>query len=142
MKAIKISRRLIREVRQRANHRCEYCQSSEWLTGQPFTIDHIIPRAREGATISDNLCLACAPCNGYKLDQVEAVDPESGKIVPLFNARQQQWQDHFTWSVDGTEIIGLTSCGRATMAALKLNRPLVVSARATWVATKRHPPSG
>lgn len=32
-------------VRQRAGSRCEYCQTSEWLTGLEREIDHIHPRA-------------------------------------------------------------------------------------------------
>ena len=75
-----ISRRLYKLVRRRANSRCEYCQSSEWLTAQRSHVDHIIPKAHGGATEEHNLCLACASCNGSKQDKVEAVDPKSGKI--------------------------------------------------------------
>jgi hypothetical protein len=134
-----VPRALAEQVRRRANCRCEYCQSSEWVSGQPCHIDHIIPRTRGGATTLDTLCLACAACNGFKLDQVEALDPESGQPVALFNPRRQQWREHFAWSDDGTCVVGLTPCGRATVLALKLNRPLVVAARAVWVSLKRHP---
>lgn len=132
MTTAKISKRLAELVRQRADHRCEYCQASEWLSGQPCQIDHIQPRAGGGTTTVDNLCLACSACNGFKLDRVAAVDPETNERVGLFNPRQQVWFDHFKWSDDQTEIIGLTACGRATVAALKMNRPLAVAARAMW----------
>ena len=36
------------------------------------------------------------------------------------------------WSEDGTEIIGLTVCGRATVEALKLNNEFAKQARAIW----------
>lgn len=74
-----------------------------------------------------------------QLRETEAVDPSTGRIEPLFNPRRQRRQEHFTWSEDGTRIIGLTPCGRATVEALRLNRPLAVSARAVWVSVGRHP---
>jgi hypothetical protein len=40
---------------------------------------------------------------------------------------------HNRWSEEGTEVVGLTPCGRATVAALQLNRPEVVGARWLWV---------
>ena len=137
----KIPKRLSRRVRERAHHRCEYCQTSEWLSGQRHPIDHILPRALGGDTTFDNLCLACAACNGSKLDHTDALDPESREHVALYNPRTQPWQSHFAWSDDGTHVIGLTPCGRATIFALKLNRPLALAARALWVSVKRHPPA-
>lgn len=127
-------------VRQRANHRCEYCRASEWLTGQRHHIDHIIPRVHSGPTTLENLCLACAACNGSKQDKVEAADPESAELTPLFNPRTDKWHEHFAWSQDGLRVIGLTATGRATVQTLKMNRPLALSARAVWVSVQRHPP--
>lgn len=138
--AISIPPKLRKLVRERANYRCEYCQSSEWLSGQLCHIDHIIPRDKGGLTVAENLCLACASCNGSKLDFTRAVDPETGETVFLFHPREQDWNDHLTWSEDGTEIIGTTPCGRATVALLRMNRPLAVAARTVWVSVGRHPP--
>ena len=111
MPPAKIPGALRRLVHGRAQSRCEYCQTSEWLSGLPCEIDHIIPRAKGGPTTAlranDNLCLACASCNGYKRASTHAADPESGEEAALFNPRQQRWQEHFAWSEDGTAIIGL-----------------------------------
>ena len=85
----KIPRALYKLVRRRANSRCEYCQSSEWLTAQRHHVDHIMPKVRGGATEENNLCLACASCNGSKQDKVEAVDPKSGEMVALFHPRKE-----------------------------------------------------
>jgi len=41
----------------------------------------------------------------------------------------------------GTEIIGLTPCGRATISALKLNSNLAVTVRKNWVTAGWHPPN-
>jgi hypothetical protein len=48
--------------------------------------------------------------------------------------------EHFSWSTDGTEIIGQTPTGRATVTALRLNDALIVAARALWTGTGLHPP--
>ncbi len=140
MTSAEISRALRQLVNVRAKSRCEYCQASEWLTGLSCEIDHIIPQAKGGPTMAANLCLACAACNGYKWANTHAIDPESGEKVALFNPRQQHWGEHFAWSEDGMTIIGLTTCGRATVIALKLNHPLAVSARSIWVSAGLHPP--
>jgi hypothetical protein len=140
MTPIKIPPALRQLVRDRAQGRCEYCQTSEWLSGLPCEIDHIVPQAKNGPTEAGNLCLACAACNGYKRTDTHAVDPESGQETPLFNPRQQNWREHFAWSEDGTLIVGLTACGRATVIALKLNHPFVVAARSIWVSVGLHPP--
>lgn len=121
--------------------RCEYCLTSEFVTGIGLDADHIKPRAKGGLTNQDNLCRACASCNTNKGEQTEAVDPESGESVPLFNPRSQRWAEHFQWNADGTEIIGLTPCGRATIIALKMNNPRIVRARRLWVGANWHPPT-
>jgi hypothetical protein len=70
-----------------------------------------------------------------------AADPETNKQVPLFNPRTQNWFEHFRWSVDGLRIIGLTSIGRATVAALHLSDdPDALTVRSFWVQADWHPP--
>jgi hypothetical protein len=61
-------------------------------------------------------------------------------MVPLFNPRTQKWSDHFVWTDSGTRILGKTATGRATVIALRLNRPPLVDARRAWVAVGWHPP--
>jgi hypothetical protein len=75
-----------------------------------------------------------------KAEQVQARDGRTGRLVRLFNPRRQQWSRHFRWSDDGTVIIGLTACGRATIEALKLNNELAKQARALWRDAGIHPP--
>ena len=82
----------------------------------------------------------------YTLEQArfilwhDALDPETGDLVCLFDPRRQVWAEHFAWSDDGTHIVGRTACGRATVRALHLNRPVLVAARHVWVAVGWHPP--
>lgn len=127
-------------VRARAQNCCEYCLTAEMLSGARGEIDHVTPRARQGQSRAENLALACPACNGHKHACTHAVDSASGKRVPLFNPRQQKWSDHFAWNLDRTEIIGLTAIGRATVAALQMNDPLIVTARALWASIHAHPP--
>jgi len=135
-----ISETLRKAVRERAKGRCEYCLTSEALSGIRCQTDHIIPRSRGGTTTVDNLCLACAACNGHKHARTHAIDPVSATEVPLFNPRRQQWHEHFSWSTDSTEIIGQTPTGRATIATLRMNEALIVGARSLWVGIGVHPP--
>ena len=123
-----------------AGPRCGYCRTSAKITGQPLTIEHIIPVARGGSSDEENLWLSCRRCNQYKGVQIEASDPRTGELVPLLNPRTQSWQEHFAWSGDGYRIIGLTSTGRATVVALRLNNDEIVAARRLWVGVGWHPP--
>jgi hypothetical protein len=131
----------IRErVRQRAGDRCGYCLSRQEYVWGVLEVEHIKPLAAGGTNIEDNLWLACRLCNLHKGSRTEAADPETGQLLPLFNPRTESWKDHFTWSQDGTEIIGLTPIGRATVEALQLNEALRVSIRRQWVEVGWHPP--
>lgn len=136
-----LSESLRQKVRQRAGNRCEYCLShQDYIMGR-LQIDHIKPLAKGGFNTEDNLCLACELCNQYKWTQTEGFDTESSKLVSLFNPRNQEWNEHFTWNLEGTEIIGITACGRATVVALRLNNNLAMIVRSNWVQAGWHPPN-
>jgi len=134
------SENLRASVRQRAGNRCEYCHSHQDYIMGWLQVDHIYPLAKGGEDRLDNLCLSCELCNQYKWTKIEELDPESGVKVQLFNPRQQKWQEHLAWNEDGTIIIGITACGRATVIALKLNNSLAVTVRRNWVKAGWHPP--
>jgi HNH endonuclease len=130
-----------RRVRAMAQNRCGYCLSPQHLVMARLEIEHIMPLAKGGSNAEANLWLACPICNRFKGDKTTAVDPETGAIVPLFNPRAQMWSDHFRWSDDGLRIIGRTTVGRATVAALHLSDdPDVLEVRSYWVLAGWHPP--
>ncbi|MBI1763263.1 MAG: HNH endonuclease [Acidobacteria bacterium] len=135
------------DVRQRANHLCEYCHADEHWQWDRFFIDHVFPKSRGpkaagGAGYAlQNLALACRHCNRRKSDKLFAIDPATGQLAPLFNPREQQWAEHFTWTADGLRIVPLTATGRATAALLDFNRARALRIRAADVAVKRHPPA-
>ncbi|MEZ4515058.1 MAG: HNH endonuclease [Chloroflexota bacterium] len=52
------------------------------------------PKAKGGNDEEENLWLACRLCNEAKGVQIEAIDPVTGHISPLFNPRQQLWDGH------------------------------------------------
>ncbi|MBN1874663.1 MAG: HNH endonuclease [Anaerolineae bacterium] len=135
-----IPARLRQEVATDAQFRCGYCHTTQHISGQLLVIDHLIPEACGGLTVRENLWLACRLCNEFKGTRTEAIDPLTNDSVPLFNPRTQSWEVHFTWSEDGTEIIGLTAIGRATVEALKMNNDVIVAARSLWVQAGLHPP--
>jgi 5-methylcytosine-specific restriction endonuclease McrA len=112
---------LAARVRQRAEHRCEYCRMSQSLQGASFHIEHIHPRIHGGKTIFGNLALACPGCNLHKADCTTSTDPATGEVVPLFHPRKHAWDDHFAWS--DARLEALSSIGRATLHRLQLNHP-------------------
>ena len=58
----------------------------------------------------------------------------------IFNPRTQNWQEHFKFNRNKSEIMGKTSCGRATVAALQINNDLAVDTRKEWVKVGWYPP--
>ena len=53
-----------RTVMLRDNYTCQYCGAQPAKTS--LTIDHIIPKVRNGATNWENVVCACRPCNQRK----------------------------------------------------------------------------
>jgi hypothetical protein len=139
MKRIPVALR--RRVAEAARFRCGYCLTTQRVVGPLLEIEHVIPQARGGTDDEGNLFLACPMCNSHKADRVEAIDPESGETVPLFNPRTDRWDEHFEWIEGGTVIWGKTPKGRATIATLNMNHPDIVSARRLWVIAGWHPPA-
>jgi len=105
-----------------------------------MVVDHIVPISAGGATAPENLCLSCVSCNSYKLNFQTGHDPESRLEVRLFDPRSDRWEEHFRWSDDSSEIIGVTSVGRATVRRLNMNLPRMLIARREWKKTGLHPP--
>lgn len=131
-----------RRVRQQAHNRCGYCLSPQRLVMARLEIEHIVPLARGGRDDELNLWLACPLCNGHKSDKIEARDPETHAMMPLFNPRTQVWQEHFQWTEDGLRIMGRTPIGRATVQALHLDSdPDAIEVRRYWVLAGWHPPT-
>ena len=136
----KPSERLKQAVSENAGGACEYCRSRKDYSPDPFSVEHIHPRARGGADTSDNLALSCHGCNGHKHAKTDALDPITRERVPLFHPRRQRWHEHFEWNDDFTLVIGLTPTGRATSEALQMNRPGVVNLRRLLHVAGLHPP--
>jgi hypothetical protein len=127
-------------VIEQAGNRCGYCLVHQELHYGPLEIEHIVPRSLGGSTLEQNLWLACRICNGYKSDRVDGIDPDTALRAPLFNPRRQAWSSHFRWSEDALELVGLTSVGRATVAALQLNSLARMKMRRRWISVGWHPP--
>lgn len=68
------------------------------------------------------------PLQLRKSSKVEALDPATGHLIPLFHPLRQGWEEHFRQAADGT-IVGLTSVGRASAFALGMNEPIAKVAR-------------
>jgi hypothetical protein len=96
-----------------------------------------VPKRAGGATQAANLALACVSCSLRKEARRSAIDPASCRRVPLFHPRRQRWEDHFRW--EGVRVAGLTATGPATVAALRMNRVLILAIRQEEALRGRHP---
>lgn len=111
---------LRRDVIERAGNRCEYCRLPAEVAFYPHEVDHVIAEKHGGTTDIDNLAFACWRCNRYKGSDLTSFDPETRRLIPLFNPRTQVWAEHFTF--DSERVIGRTPEGRTTVSLLQLNR--------------------
>lgn len=136
----KLPATLRKQVAVRARFHCEYCRSPSDCSNSPFSVEHIIPRSRGGLDDEQNLAWSCMGCNDRKYTTVEAIDPVTGELAQLFDPRRQVWEDHFSWVADSTQVAGLTSVGRATIAKLQLNRPELIKLRLILRMAGEHPP--
>jgi HNH endonuclease len=114
-------------VRDRARGRCEYCLLHEEDAWMPHEPDHVIAVKHSGQTAEDNLAWACFDCNRCKGSDLASIDPETGRIVRLFNPRRDVWRRHFRLE-DGL-IVARTAAGRVTVFLLRCNRPQRVRVR-------------
>lgn len=132
-----IPAQLRRLVRARAGSRCEYCGLSQEGQEATFHVDHVVPKRSDGPTQTSNLAFACVSCSLRKEARRSAVDPTSGRAASLYHPRRQRWATHFRW--EGVRVVGLTPTGRATVAALRMNRPLILAIRQEEALRGRHP---
>ena len=135
--ATDISEGLRRLVAERAGHRCEYCLLHEDDAYFPHQIDHIISRKHGGLTDAENLAYACSRCNAWKGSDIGSLDPNTGKLVHLFNPRRERWSAHF--ELRGFVIEPLTPEGEVTARILKLNLDKRVAERQLLMALGRFP---
>jgi 5-methylcytosine-specific restriction endonuclease McrA len=119
---------LVRNVRERASNACEYCWLPQHCQEATYHVDHVLPRSKGGLTSLDNLALACVTCSLRKAARAFARDPHSGETVRLFNPREDDWNEHFRFTPNW-RIEGRTAIARATLAALGMNRPAIITIR-------------
>jgi hypothetical protein len=126
-------------VRARAGRRCEYCRLHESdLPLLPFHIEHIPPKKHGGTDNPKTLAWSCQHCNLAKSSNLSGRDTKTQRIVLLFNPHRQRWKRHFEW--DGPWLVGLTPCGRATIAVLNINAAHRVELRELLIETGLFPP--
>lgn len=119
-------------VRQRAGGRCEYCHLPEECDEWPFHIEHVIAKQHGGTDAADNLCWSCSRCNLYKGPNIASRDSETGKLVALYNPRQQNWADYFV--MHDAAIVGINPVGRVTANLLQMNARQRIDLRRDLIA--------
>lgn len=132
-----VSVSLRREVRKRANGRCEYCFMPDSESTYPHEPDHIIAVRHSGPTTAMNLAYACFECNRAKGTDISSLDPETGALTPLYNPRTQVWSEHFRFN--GPMIEPLSAVERVTVFLLRMNAAARVAGRASLMREGRFP---
>ena len=122
-----MNRDIVRQVRERAQDRCEYCRVPATLYPLPFHVDHVIARQHGGPAALENLALACLHCNRHKGPNIAGTDPDTGELVRLFHPRKDHWSEHFEWR--GPVLAGRTDVGRVTIQVLAINAADFVAVR-------------
>ena len=105
---------LKREVKKRAENKCEYCGVPEAFMATYFHVDHIRSIKHGGRTILENLALACPHCNQNKGSDIATFKEDaSDEIIRFYNPRVDAWSDHFI--TNQGEILPLSEIGKATI---------------------------
>lgn len=115
-------------VIERAGNACEYCRLPQ--SAQPFVsfhVDHVVATQHRPDDGLDNLCLSGQSCNLHKGTNLTTIDLVSGKIVRVFDPRNETWNDHF--QIADFIIVGKTDVGRAAARLLAMNKPSRVELR-------------
>jgi 5-methylcytosine-specific restriction endonuclease McrA len=135
-----ISDALYQSVALDARGECGYCRAPQRALPYRLEVEHLLPTSLGGGDGRDNLWLSCHKCNKLRSNRIAAPDPLTQQVVPLFNPRQNNWKDHFTWEGEGLYVVGRTAIGRATVATLQLNDTYHQSARMVWILAGIYPP--
>lgn len=135
-----MERELVELVWLRAHSCREYCRLPQAYAVFTFEIDHIIAKKHGGETAPENLCLTCFYCNSFKGPNIAGLDPQTGKLVRLFNPRRHHWKRCFRWV--GPQLVGRTPTGRATVEVLCINNPQALTLRQSLIDEGVFPPSG
>ena len=75
-----------RNIFKRDRYTCQYCGSQPGAS--ELTIDHVIPRSRDGKTDWENCVLACVKCNSRKADRT----PEEAHMRLLHQPVRPRWK--------------------------------------------------
>jgi hypothetical protein len=102
-------------------------------------VDHIVAGQHAGSDDTSNLAWACQRCNSFKGTNLTGIDPDTGRIVRLFNPRKQKWQEHF--AIEKERIVALSPVGRATIWLLQMNIAERKELRTQLAALDRWPPA-
>jgi hypothetical protein len=124
----RISAKTREQVRERAGQRCEYCRKPEGISAYAHQVEHVIAIKHEGPSTLDNLAWACFQCNNNKGSDIASYDKETNMLAPLYNPRQDRWDDHFIF--DDVVLVGKTPIGRVTIRILQMNHPDQIETRA------------
>jgi CRISPR/Cas system Type II protein with McrA/HNH and RuvC-like nuclease domain len=117
-----------KQVRQRDDFRCGYCEVSEVDTGGELSVDHYQPSSAGADDSDENLVYACFKCNQFKGDFFPTPE-EREKGLRVLHPRVDDIASHLRENQATGEREPLTETGRFHITLLQLNRPALVAHR-------------
>lgn len=78
---------------------CQYCGIQ--TKTEEFTLDHIIPKSKNGKTTWENVCVCCIECNRFKANRTPQQAKMKLKSLPIKPKNLFQtfnWKSHFPMS--------------------------------------------
>lgn len=131
---------LRRRVTRRAAGFCEYCLINEEDTFFGCQMEHVVSEKHGGATVAENLALACTPCNRRKGSDIGSIDPDTRRYVRFYHPRVDGWTEHFAFAERWSSIEPRTDVGAVTTRILSLDAAERRLERRALVAAGRYPP--
>jgi len=72
-------------------------------------------------------------CNTHKSAHVLGCDEHGFDDRRLFNPRKDNWDDHFVFDAVTLQLRGKTAVGQGTVNRLRMNDPIQIEARRSWL---------
>lgn len=89
-------------VKLRDDMTCQYCGKRH--SHKSLTVDHVVPRAKGGKTMWENIVAACKPCNANKRDKTDIKPLKQPKVPSYYDLAKKlihvrkdkvdQWQKY------------------------------------------------
>ncbi len=86
-----------RNIFKRDHYTCQYCGKQPGM--EELTLDHVLPKSREGTTVWTNTVLACLPCNKRKANRT----PDEAGMHLRSKPAKPSWRPAYAMRIERPE---------------------------------------